>query len=167
MKKLIVIVLFCSGFTIVKAQQNNILQTKDAYPDQLNKSFVQSKTLLIGDNPFNENGPDKDYNYYNRKSRNQRITGLSLLGGGLVLSGIGVLLVTSSSQNYNNSGKDYTAVVLFGIGAAAGLASIPFMIMAHSSKNKARATLSTQKIFIPGKADKYITGLTVSIPIGK
>ena len=111
------------------------------------------------------NDPEKGYDFYNRKSRNQRITGLSLLGGGLLLGGAGILFASSNSSNYESDGQ--TAAVFFVASAAAGLASIPFMILAHASKNKARAALSNQKTFIPGKQDKYITGFTISIPVGK
>jgi hypothetical protein len=117
------------------------------------------------------NLPEKDYAYYNRKSRNQRITGLSLLGGGLVL-GVAGILVTSSNSTYsdvNYESRGETAVTLFILSAATGIASIPFMILAHVNKTKARAALSVQKTSfgIPGMTEKNIAGLTVSIPIGK
>jgi len=166
MKKIILtLMLIFSANALIKAQQNGPLPTKDVSPFQLSKTFVQGKTFLISNSATDEHTPPKDYDYYNRKSRNQRITGLSLLGGGLLLGVAGALVSSSNANSYQSNGQ--TAVALFIISAAAGLTSIPFMILAHASKTRARAALSTQKTYIPGKGNNYITGLSVSLPIGK
>ncbi len=150
-----------------KAQQDNISTTVNKYPLQLTTSAgINESFLRTG------YGGDlvKDYAYYNRQSRNMRITGLSLLGAGLA-SGVAGLLVASGNNNYDSyetvERKDRTTATLLVVSVVTGLASIPFMIIAHAKKNEARATLSTQKTFIPGKANTYITGISVSVPIGK
>jgi hypothetical protein len=114
------------------------------------------------------NQPPKDHDLYLQRSRNQRITGLVLLGTGLVSSGIAVLLATSNNTNYN-SNNGSTAVALFIIGAATGIASIPFMVLAHVNKNKAKVEVTGQKtgFGLPRNIGKEITGITLSIPIGK
>lgn len=166
MKKItLILALAFSVCAVTKAQQHNMPAKEVASPVQPNLALQRDKIFLAGNEPAGENIPPKDFDYYNRKSRNQRITGLSLLGGGLLLGGAGILSANSVSSNYDSNGE--TSAALFIVSAAAGFASIPFMILAHVNKSKARATLSTQKTFIPGKADKNITGLTISIPIGK
>lgn len=114
--------------------------------------------------------PVKDYAYYNRQARTMRITGLSLLGAGLVSGVTALLIATNYDPNASYEAterKSRTATTLFVVSAVTGIASIPFMILAHAQKNKARAALSTQKTFIPGKSNIDITGITVSVPIGK
>ena len=132
------------------------------------KPFLKIQSNAVQEDYSVPGNNEKDYNFYNRRSKNQRIIGLSLLGAGLVLGVAGILV--SSNDNYtDNEKRDRTIRDLFILSAATGIASIPFMVMAHASKNKARAALSSQKTSfgIPGKAEKNITGLTLSIPIGK
>jgi len=170
MKKIILtLALTCSLFMTTKAQENEKPGTKTEALLTLNNALVLNKTYLPNNYPAGGSGPDRDYKYYVHQSRNRRIIGLSLLGGGLIC-GVSAILISS-----NNSSRDYAVVqrtdrtveTLFILSAATGIASIPFMILAHASKNKARAALAGQKTFIPGKATKYVTGITLSIPIGK
>jgi len=109
--------------------------------------------------------PDKTEEFYLRRSKNYRIVGWSTLGGGLLLSGIG-LLVGTTSTNYDNSN---TAGVLLVAGAVSGIVSIPFMIMATVYKHKARAMVGTQKagFGVPPGVSKDVTGITFSISLGK
>lgn len=102
---------------------------------------------------------------YIRKSKNFRATGLVLLGTGVASSAIGLAIATNSSSSFND---DQTAAILFGVGAATGIASIPFMIMAHVYKHKATLSLDNKKTGsgIPFNAGS-VTGLTLSMNIGK
>lgn len=110
-------------------------------------------------------GPDKDYDYYMRKKKNNLTAGLVTLGAGLVLSGIG--LITAS--NSTNIDTDATAAVLLIAGAASGIASIPLMIMANVYGHKARLMLKNQKtgFGVPPNMSQDITGITLQIPLGK
>ena len=112
------------------------------------------------------NLPEKDYNYYMQKRKNNLTAGLVTLGAGLVLSGIGLLIATPANASFDNAA---TGGVITIIGAASGIASIPFMIMATVYKNKAKVQLSTQKtgFGVPSNVSKNIAGITMSIPIGK
>jgi len=157
MKKIILLLtLLFSLIKVTKAQQEI----------QLNSGMVSytgnpvSLTLAYS-------GPDKDYDFYMRRSKNYRVVGLSTLIGGVVLSGIGLLIANaeySSNQNSTNM-----AGVLIVIGAASGIVSIPFMIMASAYKRKAKLMITNQKtgIGIPSNVSKDITGITFQIPIGK
>lgn len=112
--------------------------------------------------------PGKDYDYYMRKSKRSRNTGLILLGGGVLFSGVGALLsFGDNNKSYSESRVDAGIAMLF-TGAAAGIASIPFMAIALGRKNKAKAMMSSQKtgFGVPSNVSKDITGITFSISIG-
>ena len=101
MKKLILITMVMF-FTLIQAKAQQL------------KQFIVSDnpatfaiTPLPGDKLSKKNmyspgdgGQAKDYAYYNRTSRTLRITGLSLLGAGLVLGGAG-LIVATNQQTYS------------------------------------------------------------------
>ncbi|MBK8519946.1 MAG: hypothetical protein IPL54_03395 [Chitinophagaceae bacterium] len=110
--------------------------------------------------------PDKTEEFYLRRSKNYRIVGWSTLIGGIVLSGAGLLI--GSSSNYN-SASSTSAGVLVVAGAVSGIVSIPFMIMATGYKHKARVMVDNQKtgFGIPSNISKDITGITFRISIGK
>ncbi len=137
---------------------------------------ILKHTALTEDNTFSKNlysaaknGPDKDYAFYMHRSKNLRITGVSLLGAGLIL-GVSGLLVSSSNSNPNNyDSRDQTIASLFIASAATGIASIPFMVLASVNKQKAKLMLSNQKtgFGVPAKVSKDITGITLALPIGR
>lgn len=119
------------------------------------------------------NGTDKDHDFYMRRSKTYRIVGWSTLGGGIVLSGIGILIASNSESGvdiYGNVTNDNatTAAVITIAGAVSGIVSIPFMIMASVNKHKAKVMVSSQKtgFGVPSSVSKDITGITMSIPIG-
>ncbi len=114
-------------------------------------------------------GPDKDADFYMRRSKNYRIVGWSTLGAGLIASGAGLLLATNSSNDFYNNSNDDAAAALFLVGAVSGITSIPFMIMATSYKHKAKAMISSQKtgFGVPANVGKDIVGITLQIPLGK
>lgn len=138
-------------------------------------------TALTRDNTFpknmysaGNNGPDKDYDFYLRKSKSQRIVGWATLGAGLVLSGVGLLIASNSESSvdiYGNVTNDNTttAAVITIAGAASGIVSIPFMIMASANKHKAKLMLKSQPtgFGVPPNVNRNITGISMSIPIGK
>lgn len=149
-----------------KAQQEKqfIIATHDS---------TSKATALTQDNSFSKsmysaanNLPVKDHDYYMNKRKNNLTAGLVTLGGGLLFSGVGLLMATSNSSDDETG---ITGGVLTGIGAIAGVVSIPFMIMAEVYKHKAKVKLSSQKtgFGLPSKVGKSITGITMSIPIGK
>ncbi|MFM6925103.1 MAG: hypothetical protein ACKOU7_06340 [Ferruginibacter sp.] len=111
--------------------------------------------------------PDKDADFYNRRSKNYRIVGWSTLGGGIVLSGIGLLL--ANGDYATNNANSNTAGIVTLAGAVSGVVSIPFMIMASAYKHKAKAMLGSQKtgFGVPANVSKDIVGITFQIPLGK
>lgn len=120
--------------------------------------------------PINYSNPGNDYDYYMRKSKRSRNTGLILLGSGILISGIGAILSFGNGEGYNyNESRGNAGAAMLLIGASAGIASIPFMAVALGRSNKAKAMLSKQKtgFGLPSNVSKYITGISMTIPIGK
>lgn len=154
MKKIILI----SAFVYLLFSETNAQQEI-----QLNSNMVLY-TLNPVSAAFPGSGPDKDYDFYMRRSKNYRAVGWSTLIGGVVISGIGILVANSYSSTSTNS-----AGVLLLIGATSGIVSIPFMIMASAYKRKAKLMISNQKtgFGVPVHINKDITGITIQIPIGK
>lgn len=125
---------------------------------QQEKSYLNSSFLSIN------NGPGNDYDYYIRKKRNTLTAGLVTLGAGLAASGIGLLVSSNSSLD-----DDGTAAILFISGAASGIASIPLMAISLGYNHKAKLALKEQQtgFGVPPKVGKTITGISISIPLGK
>lgn len=169
MKK-IILVLACACTLSLAANAQQTRPAAVAENHNTVKPFlpVPDKTALENKLAPAFNGNDKDYNFYNRRSRNMRITGLSLLGGGLVMGVTALLMATNDNSSYSDS-RDHTITTLFVLSAATGIASIPFMVLAHVNKNKARLAMKNQPtgFGVPTNVNKNITGLTMSIPIGK
>jgi hypothetical protein len=167
MKKFILILgLIIATQIQTKAQQEKQFITATHYR-------TSKATVLTQDNSFSKSMyssanylPVKDYDYYMNKRRKNLTGGLVTLGGGLLFSGVGLLMASSSSSDEETG---ISGGVLTGIGAIAGIVSIPFMIMAEVYKHKAKVKLSSQKtgFGLPLKVGKSITGITMSIPIGK
>lgn len=137
---------------------------------QPTNSLIASNILPANSfNSFTKPVKEKDYDYYMHKRKIQKTIGLALLGAGFGFSGIGLLLANSNS---NRNGDSHTtgkaAVVIVALGAAAGLASIPFNIMAGSNRYKAEMLLEAKKTGygLPLKSGS-VTGLTLLISIGK
>ena len=163
----VLLVLF--AVSPAKAQQattpglvnNNTATTKQAAVAHLSMA-----SLLAMDT--DQAGPD--YNLYKKRARTHRTIGLSLLGAGVVLGVTGIIVASADDgDNYNGFGErnDDAAATLFLFSAATGVASIPFMILAHANNHKARAILKNQGAYIPGKGVIPVTGITVAMQIGK
>ena len=145
----------------VIAQQDNVQVNTVSY-------YKLTSALLLSKKNINDSymsGPEKDHNHYMHQSKTLKIIGLSLLGGGVAL-GIGGVIYVSKDSYYQES----TASTLFLTSCILGVASIPCMVLAHVNKTKAKKlSMASQKTSfnIPGKAEKDIIGLSLSIPIGK
>lgn len=159
MKKIITIawvLLFAGPVTNAQTTSSSELTAK--------KDLTTAVSLF--ENSRYNHAPEKDYEFYMKKSRNHRTVGWATLGGGIILSGIG-LLVANGDYATNDEGSS-TAGVLTVAGAVSGIVSIPFMIMASTYRHKAKMMLSSQKtgFGLPVKPGN-ITGISVFIPIGK
>lgn len=169
MKKFIIVLTCVSAIsTATIAQQTQPIAVAENHT--ATKSFLQIPNNTTLENKLTSafSGYDKDYNFYNRRSRNLRITGLSLLGGGLIL-GVSALLVSSNDNSTYSDSRDRTITTLFVLSAATGIASIPFMVLAHVNKSKAKLAMKNQPtgFGVPANVNKNIAGLTMSITIGK
>lgn len=79
---------------------------------------------------------------YLKLSRTQKIAALTLLGGGTVLAiaGISVALQDVFLFSFDKSGNHYqTGTILFTIGGASILGSVPLFIASAGNKRKAQA----------------------------
>ena len=125
-------------------------------------AYYNTATPVLFSSPLYP-GPNKDYDFYMRRNKNYRNVGWATLIGGVLLSGVGILV--ASNQYYGSS----TAGVLVVAGAVSGIVSIPFMIMASVYKHKAKLMVSNQKtgFGLPSNMNKDITGITLQIPLGK
>lgn len=163
------VLLILLAVSPVKAQQaitpglinNNTAMTKHAPVTHLSVA-----SLLAMDT--DQAGPD--YNLYKKRARTHRTIGLSLLGAGVVLGATGIIVASADDSDANTGfgeRNDDAAATLFLFSAATGVASIPFMILAHANNHKARAILKNQGAYIPGKGTVPVSGVTVAIQIGK
>jgi len=77
-----------------------------------------------------------------KKSKNQKITAWSMLGGGVLLVGIGIVFNENTRDNiYSNA--YYASDYFFGFGLVSMLGSVPFFISSGKNKRKARAMVGT------------------------
>lgn len=179
-KSIIVAFILLSKVWATNAQQLNITQPNNemasrvqttgnmnlnTYPDLSVKNALQST-------PDPE--PTYDKAYYLKKSRNNRIASLCLVGGGFVIAGIGALtfpkdydIIFENSSEKESKADAATALIV--VGAAAMLSSIPFTVMASVNKRKANLMVTSQKtgFGVPPNVSKHITGITMTISIGK
>ncbi len=181
MKKifLVAIIFLCYGLATTAQQSNNgLLQNETVVTEipvnkiNLNSSYFSFKKNVLESMPDPE--PVHDKAYYLKKSRDNRIASLCLVGGGLVIGGIGALTFPKDYDLIfgNSSGKESQAdlsIALVVIGSAAMLTSIPFTVMSSVNKRKAKLMVISQKtgFGVPQHVDKNIMGVTMSLPIGK
>lgn len=181
MKKIILVALiFLSYGLATNAQQANIssLQNEKAVTEMpaskinLNNNHFSFEKIALQSTP--DPVPAYDKAYYLKKSRNNRIASLCLVGGGLVIAGIGALtfpkdydLVFENASDKENQADVSTALIV--VGCAAMLSSIPFTVMASVNKRKANLMVTTQKtgFGVPSNVSSNITGISMTIPIGK
>jgi hypothetical protein len=138
----------------------------------LNSSHFSFEKNVLQSAPDPE--PAYDKAYYLKKSRNNRIASLCLVGGGLVIAGIGALTFPKNydplwENESDTESKADASTALIVVGIAAMLSSIPFTVMSSVNKRKANLMVSSQKtgFGVPPNVGKHITGITMAISIGK
>lgn len=167
MKKIIFVTLILS-FTGVVTNAQNIKRLTLDKPMAATSMYINKANL--------NNSPDSAYNkeYYLKKSRNNRIASLCLVGGGLVIAGIGALtfpkdydLIFENGTEKESQADVSTALIV--IGCAAMLSSIPFTVMSSVNKRKANVMVTSQKTAfgLPANVSRNITGITLSYSPGK
>lgn len=110
------------------------------------------------------------------KSRKQKTAAWILLSGGLITTGVGVVLastdavVTVIDAGFNgNSTMDPTGPIISVTGLAMMAGSIPLFIAGAKNKRKAFLSVDKEKVGfgIPDMHNKSITGIKLTIGIGK
>ena len=162
MKKMILIILFLTAIQPILIAQKNSATGDFLYA--VNNSTA-GRLIPSLNHPLTDSSTVKDHAFYLQRSRNQRTAGLVLLGGGVLISSVGLLVSTNSSATLDQTA---TGVTIMGVGALAGIVSIPLMIMAHANRNKAKLMLSNQTTGygIPFKRGE-LTGVTLSVALGR
>lgn len=112
------------------------------------------------------------------KSKKQKTAAWFCIGGGAALVTTGFVLGTrkvaedvvnlftlQNTPQHSYAGENICLIT----GGVAMLSSIPLFISASNNKRKARLTIKDEKVALglPIKAGKKISGITLSIPIGK
>jgi len=182
MKKFILLAS-CFFFTGIAANAQNLNENATTYNGIASNKNVQLMSLTPGNYLENKNiltakgmsypGNQTDYL---KKSKSQKITAWSLLGAGVVCTGVGILIIP---KNYDllesNSGQDSQLVigsVMSILGFASMITSIPFFVSSGINKHRAnRGTvgLMNQKTGAgaPPNVSSEITGITMTIALGK
>ena len=134
----------------------------------INNSIVGNQPLItqIMFAPITDTMPAKDHDFYLIKSKNQKKTGRILLYSGAGLISVGLLIGTPRNASFGQAGF---GAVVGGIGALLAIGSIPAFISSGNNKRKAMVVVREQPspAGLPIAVSKNITGLTISIPIGK
>jgi len=144
-----------------------------------NKKPVVKTDLISPVNLF-ENGNynsipvnDEPVNYL-QKSRNQKTGAWVLLGLGVagIISGIIIEannVVDNTYSVFADESTNNTGTVVAVAGGCMALGSIPFFVASVKNKKKATLSISNQRTapMALTKTGKNITGITMSIPIGK
>lgn len=166
MKKFTLLVLFFASIQLTIYAQPIRFNANGTSSSSLNAVMYSTNELNHTVEISATKRPIKDYEYYMHQRSNRKTIGWVLLGSGFASTGLAALLGASNNRQ-NNTGPATGSLLL--IGAATGLASIPFMILAGSSYNKAKLILENKKtgFGIPGKADQNVTGFSLAISIGK
>ena len=156
-----IIALFFNAETNAQKKHPEYLFEKDKY-------FAVNEPVLSKTKPVftNDSTTVIDRDYYLAKSKSQKTAAWILLGGGAGLIGTGFLIGNRETSTFGEAG---TGVVIGGLGLLSIIASIPVFNASVKNKKKAKLAVSQQKTMLgfPVNVSKNITGLTLSIPIGK
>lgn len=112
-----------------------------------------------------------------KKSKNQKTAAWICLGGGFGMVATSLIIIVANGTSdmvsllvlkprvHNYDG----AAALTIIGAAGIIGSIPLFVASANNNKKARLMLKQEKLsfILPGQSGSRITGLTLSIPLGK
>lgn len=138
------------------------------------------KTDLINPVNFFENGrynhvpSNEEASDYLLKSRNQKTGAFILMGLGCAAVITGIIIESKNSvdnlystivdESTNNSGA-----IIAGAGAGLILGSIPLFIASSRNKKKANVSAGSQPtgFGVPANIGKNITGISMTIPLGK
>lgn len=165
MKKIIITSAMFFTLLQAKAQQEKQIVAATSYMLPADNTVIKDNLSFNLSNDLGYRGPSNDYDSFMKKKKNNLTAGLVTLSAGLVISGIGLITLKNSNGFENDSNPG----VLFVVGAASGIVSIPLMIMATVYSHKARLELKNQKtgFGVPANVSNDITGITLTIPIGK
>ena len=149
-----------------------VLITNAQYSVKVNTHNITTSALAVNSSAYASHipiDPSRNADFYMSRSKNQNTAGWVLVSSGVGLIGIALLIDGGSSSNsWGPSDGEVAQAIIGGIGAGLLIASIPCFITSAVYKHKAKVLLNNQKtgFGIPANSGN-ITGLTLSIPIGK
>lgn len=128
-------------------------------------TFSYSFAQLIEPPP--NSPPQEFYNYYKLKQKKNKTTALILLGAGTIIAvGNYISYSNSTTKGFAGNVPSSSQIVVFGIGGASALASIPFFISAGKNKTKANMSLKGGTItfgnFTAKKSQSVLIALTIN-----
>ncbi len=176
-----------AAFIVFSLSANAQTNNDDVVSSKTGINQASAANLEIGIRPvlnfkneflkINSPEPGNDKTDFLQKSRNQKTTAWLLVGGG------GAVLITGLIVSVANTTHDIvdvatlqgqgrntnTGAILIVAGGVTALGSIPLFLA--SSRNKRKANLSVSKqstgYGLPNGKAKSITGVSLSIPLGK
>lgn len=153
---------------------SNVQNINNTRPDEPQLFIVASAISNV--NMHDNKDSTRSKEYYLEKSRRQKEGAWVLLGLGGLGTVIGVIIFPENYGNTwfgdNNKSDDNNSIASI-IVTAAGVAlmanSIPLFIKSAKNKKRARLAVSYQKtgFGVPPNISKGITGISLSIPLGK
>jgi hypothetical protein len=104
--------------------------------------------------------------YYLKKSSDQRTAGWILLGGGTVLILAGISTGSGGNESELGYGSNFdSGMILFGVGLAADIISIPMFVKASKNKKRAEAlvSVSPMPVVVRNTPSRVIPSISISI----
>ena len=177
MKKIVLLASFLVFTGIAANAQNENVTTYNDIAKNKNVhvmsftpgNYLENKNILTAKGRFFP-GDQPDYL---KKSKNQKIAAWSLLGAGVVCTGIGILIIPKNYDLLDSSNEQDSQLVVGSVmsilGFASMLTSIPFFVSSGIYKRKASIGVVNQKTGFgaPPNVSSDIAGITMTIPIGK
>jgi hypothetical protein len=110
--------------------------------------------------------PQEFYDYYKLKQKKNKTTALILLGAGTIVAvGNYISYSNSTTKGFAGNVPSTSQIVIFGIGGASALASIPFFISAGKNKMKANMSLKGESITFGNFTTKNSRSVLIALTI--
>ena len=114
----------------------------------------------------NDFSSKENYNFYSLKQKKNKTTALVLLGAGtIIVIGNYISYSNGTSDGFAGNVPSTSQIVVFGIGGASVLASIPFFISAGKNKMRANMSIKTESMAFGKLSDIMSKQVSLSLVI--
>lgn len=160
----VALILLCHGWA-ANAQISSARQP-------VAKTDLITSVNLFENSKYNNVPANEEHVDYLQKSRNQRTAGWCFVGAGAIGLAIGLASFPKGDILFpsdEDAAKADRATTITIIGSALLIGSTPFFILSNVNKRKARLSISSNNtgFGVPPGVGKTITGISLSMPIGK